>query len=248
MLVARARAIKVLACLLLAVCAALPARADAAERRFRVLVFSATAGFRHDSIAPGIAAVRALGARHGFRVDATEDPGAFTNRRLRRYAAVVWLSTTGDVLGPSQEAAFERYIRRGGGFVGVHAAADTEYGWGWYGRLLGARFRSHPAVQPATIRVVDRRHPSTRRLPRSWQRTDEWYDFRAQPLRRVRVLALLDESTYSGGTMGARHPIAWCRRFDGGRSWYTALGHTAESYAEPRFRRHLLGGIRWAAG
>ena len=248
MLVARARGIKALACVLLAACAAVPARAGAAEPRFRVLVFSATEGYRHDSIAPAVAAVRALGARHGFAVAATEDPAAFTDRRLRRYAAVVWLSTTGDVLGEAQQAAFERYVRRGGGYVGVHSAADTEYGWNWYGRLLGARFRTHPAVQPATIRVTDRRHPSTRRLPRRWQRTDEWYDFRAQPRRGVRVLALLDESTYSGGSMGARHPIAWCRRFDGGRSWYTALGHTAESYAEPLFRAHLLGGIRWAAG
>ena len=244
MLVARSAGIKALLCLLLA----LSAPADAAEARFRVLVFSATEGFRHDSIGAGAAAVRTLGARHGFAVDATEDPAVFTDRRLRRYAVVVWLNTTGDVLGGAQQAAFERYIRRGGGFAGVHSAADTEYGWGWYGRLLGARFRSHPAVQPATIRVVDPRHPSTRRLPRRWARTDEWYDFRAQPRRRVRVLALLDESTYSGGSMGARHPIAWCRRFQGGRSWYTALGHTAESYAEPRFRAHLLGGIRWAAG
>ena len=161
---------------------------------------------------------------------------------------MVWLSTTGDVLDGAQQAAFRRYIRRGGGFAGVHAAADTEYRWGWYGRLLGARFDRHPAVQPATIRVVDRRHPSTRGLPRRWTRTDEWYDYRAQPRRGVRVLALLDESTYSGGSMGARHPIAWCRRFQGGRSWYTGGGHTAASYAEPRFRAHLLGGIRWAAG
>jgi type 1 glutamine amidotransferase len=233
---------------LLASAALLTAPAGAAEARFRVLVFSATEGYRHASIPAGIAAVRALGARHGFSVDATEDPASFTTRRLRRYAAVVFLSTTGDVLDRHQQTAFRRYIRRGGGFAGVHAAADTEYGWGWYGRLLGARFRHHPDVQPATIRVIDRRHPSTRSLPRRWQRTDEWYDFRAQPRRGTRVLALLDESSYSGGQMGARHPIAWCRRFEGGRSWYTALGHTEDSYAEPRFRRHLLGGIGWAAG
>ena len=247
MLVARRGRIKATLCLLLACAAVLAAPAGAAQARFRVLVFSATEGFRHDSIEPGVAAVRSLGARHGFAVDATEDASAFTDRRLRRYAVVVWLNTTGDVLDGPQQAAFERYIRRGGGFAGVHAAADTEYGWGWYGRLLGARFRRHPAVQPATIRVVDGRHPSTRRLPRRWTRTDEWYDFRAQPRRGVRVLALLDESTYAGGTMGGRHPIAWCRRFQGGRSWYTALGHTAESYSAPRFRAHLLGGIRWAA-
>ena len=234
--------------LLLAALTLLAAPASAAEARFRVLVFSATEGFRHDSIPAGVAAIRALGARHGFAVDATEDAAAFTDRRLGRYAAVVWLSTTGDVLDGAQQAAFRRYIRRGGGYAGVHAAADTEYGWDWYGRLLGARFDRHPEVQPATIRVVDRRHPSTRGLPRRWTRTDEWYDYRAQPRRGVRVLALLDESTYAGGSMGARHPIAWCRRFQGGRSWYTGGGHTEASYDEPLFRAHLLGGIRWAAG
>ena len=233
---------------LLASAVLLGAPACDAEARYRVLVFSATEGYRHASIPAGIEAVRALGARRGFSVDATEDPATFTDRRLRRYAAVVWLSPTGDVLDGAQQAAFQRYIRAGGGFAGVHAAADSEYDWPWYGRLLGARFRHHPDVQPATIRVVDRRHPSTRSLPRRWERTDEWYDFRAQPRRGVRVLALLDESSYSGGLMGARHPIAWCRRFQGGRSWYTALGHTEDSYAEPRFRAHLLGGIRWAAG
>jgi type 1 glutamine amidotransferase len=233
---------------LLASAALLGSPAGAAEARYRVLVFSATEGFRHESLPAGVAAIRALGARHGFSVTATEDRRAFTDRRLRRCAAVVFLSTTGDVLRAAEQAAFRRYIRRGGGFAGVHAAADTEHGWGWYGRLLGARFKSHPAVQPATIRIVDRRHASTRRLPRRWQRTDEWYDFRARPRRGVNVLALLDESSYAGGTMGARHPIAWYRRFEGGRSWYTALGHTTGSYAEPRFRAHLLGGIRWAAG
>jgi type 1 glutamine amidotransferase len=224
---------------LLAVLAGLawPVPATAATR---VLVFSKTEGFRHDSIPAGVGAIRAL----GFRVDATEDPAAFTDRRLRRYDAVVWLSTTGDVLDRSQERAFRRYIRRGGGYVGVHAAADTEYGWAWYGRLLGARFHAHPAVQPAVIHV--RKHVSTRGLPVRWERTDEWYDFRARP-RGVRVLATLDESTYSGGTMGSVHPIAWCHAFEGGRAWYTGLGHTVESYAEPAFRRHLRAGIRWAA-
>ena len=229
--------------LLLAMVATLAWPVAAVEARERVLVFTRTEGFRHDSIPAGIAAVREMGRHHGFRVDATEDPRAFTGHRLRRYAAVVWLSTTGDVLDRSQELAFMRYIRRGGGYVGVHAAADTEYGWRWYGRLLGARFRTHPTVQAAVVRV--RTHPSTRGLPARWARTDEWYDFRAPP-RGVSVLATLDESTYSGGQMGAFHPIAWCHGFEGGRAWYTGLGHTAESYAEPAFRRHLLGGIRWA--
>jgi type 1 glutamine amidotransferase len=216
--------------------------------RAQVLVFSKTAGFRHDSIPAGIAAVRSLGRAKGFSVRATEDARAFTPRRLRRYDAVVFLSTSGDVLAPRQQRAFRSFIRHGGGWVGLHSAADTEYEWAFYGGLLGAYFQSHPAIQPATIDVADRSHLSTRHLPARWMRTDEWYDFRSNPRGAAHVLATLDESTYSGGAMGADHPIAWCHSFKGGRAWYTAGGHTSESYSEPLFRRHLLGGILWAAG
>jgi type 1 glutamine amidotransferase len=214
----------------------------------RVLVFSKTTGFRHDSIPAGIAAIRSLGRANGFSVSATEDAAAFTRKRLRRFGAVVFLNTTGDVLAPRQQAAFRSYIRHGGGWVGVHSAADTEYDWPFYGGLLGTHFQSHPAVQPATIDVTDRSHPSTRRVPASWMRTDEWYNFAADPRGRVHVLATLDESTYSGGTMGADHPIAWCQQYDGGRAWYSAMGHTDESFREPRLLAHLLAGIRYAAG
>jgi type 1 glutamine amidotransferase len=214
----------------------------------RVLVFSKTTGFRHDSIPAGIAALRSLGRANGFSVSATEDAARFTSKRLRRFEAVVFLNTTGDVLAPRQQAAFRSYIHHGGGWVGIHSAADTEYDWPFYGGLLGAYFQSHPAIQPAAIDVADRSHPSTKRVPARWMRTDEWYNFAADPRGRVHVLATLDESTYSGGTMGADHPIAWCHPFKGGRAWYTAGGHTIESYSEPAFRRHLLGGILWAAG
>jgi cytochrome c len=233
--------------LLVAVALVLVAAEPAAAAPDRLLVFSKAAGFAHDSRAAGIEAIRALATRNGFAVEATESTAPFRRGRLGRYAAVVFLSTTGDVLDDRQQAALRRYVRRGGGLVGVHSAADTEHGWPWYETLLGARFLSHPAIQPATIRVTDRSHPSTRRLPAVWERTDEWYDFTANPRGRVRVLATLDETTYSGGRMGADHPIAWCRTVRRGRSFYTAGGHTSESYAEPLFRSHLLGGIRWAA-
>jgi type 1 glutamine amidotransferase len=215
-----------------------------------VLVFSKTAGFRHSSIPAAVQAIRELGARGGIPVDATEDATAFTDTNLRRYSAVVFLLTTGDVLDATQQAAFERYIRRGGGYAGVHSAADTEHDWPWYGRLVGAYFRIHPGIQRATVRVATTRHPSTAGLPRSWVRTDEWYNFARNPRADVRVLATLDESSYSPGpgAMGADHPIAWAHAFEGGRAWYTGGGHTEESYAEPLFRRHLLGGIRYAAG
>ncbi|MEU1303920.1 ThuA domain-containing protein [Streptomyces shenzhenensis] len=228
-------------------CVAGPASSHPAEGK-RVLVFSKTAGFRHDSIPEGITAVRELGTDGGFAVDATEDAGAFTAKNLRRYDAVVFLSTTGDVLDAAQQRAFEGYIRQGGGYVGVHAAADTEYDWAFYGGLAGAYFQSHPAIQPATVDVEDRGHPATSDLAQTWDRTDEWYNYRSNPRERAHVLASLDESSYTGGTMNGDHPIAWCQDYQGGRAFYTGAGHTKESYAEPAFRQHLLGGIRWVIG
>jgi len=218
------------------------------EPRFTVLVFTKTTGFRHDSIPAGIQAVKELGAADKFAVETTEDAGMFTTAGLRRYRVVVFLNTTGEVLDPAQRSAFEGYVRSGNGFVGIHSASDTEHGWPFYGALVGAYFASHPAVQPATVIVEDHRHPATAHLPATWSRTDEWYNFRSSVRGRVRVLARLDESSYSGGTMGADHPFAWCQEYAGGRSFYTAGGHTIESYTEPAFREHLLGGIRYAAG
>jgi cytochrome c len=214
----------------------------------RVLLYTRTVGFRHASIPAAAAALEREAARRGMVVDHTEDPARFTASGLRRHRVVVFLSTTGDVLDPGGEAALRGFVAAGGGWVGVHAAADTEDGWPWYETLVGARFARHPAVQRATVRVVDRDHPATERLPEAWSRTDEWYDFRANPRGRVRVLATLDESTYRGGGMGADHPIAWCHTVGGGRAFYTGGGHTAASWAEPRFLAHLAGALRWAAG
>lgn len=220
----------------------------AAHEEFRVLVFSKTAGFRHDSIPAGIQALQQLGVDYHFGVTATEDAAAFTPANLAQYEAVVFLSTTGDVLDSTQQAALEGYVRSGKGWVGVHAASDTEYSWPWYGQLVGAWFNSHPANQNATIKVEDRVHPSTSALPARWTRFDEWYNFSQNPRGTVHVLASLDEKSYSGGNMGADHPIAWCQPFQGGRSWYTGGGHTVESFSEPAFRAHLANGILWAAG
>lgn len=230
----------------LAVAAAVPA----AGEDFRVLVFSKTAGFRHDSIPAGLALIRDLGATHGFGVEASEDAGLFTPQRLGAYRAVVFLNTTGDVLNRSQQEAFEAYVRAGGGWVGVHAAADTETAWPFYGELLGgAWIRDHPAIQAATLLVEDHDHPSTRHLPPSLTFTDEWYNFRVNPRGAVQVLLAIDETSYSpgAGAMGD-HPLAWHRTLDAGRAWYTNLGHRSETYDDALFARHLLGGIAWAAG
>ncbi|MEV1004565.1 ThuA domain-containing protein [Nonomuraea sp. NPDC050202] len=216
-----------------------------ADPAFDVLVFSKTAGFRHDSIPAGIQAVRDLGAAHGFTVTATEDARAFAD--LSGYEAVIFLNTTGDVLDPTQQAAFQTYIDTGGGYAGVHAAADTEYDWSYYQQLTGAPFASHPAIQQATVRTEDRAHPATAHLTPAWTRTDEWYNYRTNPRPSVHVLQTLDEATYSGGDMGD-HPITWCHPQAQGRAFYTGLGHTTESYTDPAFRNVLLGGIRYAAG
>jgi cytochrome c len=219
-----------------------------AEERFGVLVFSRTAGFRHGSIEAGREAISQLGRDHGFRVEATEDPTRFSEETLAKFRAVVFLNTTGNVLSPEQKEAFESFIRAGGGFVGIHAAADTEYEWEWYGKLVGAYFKSHPRTQEAVIQVEDRTHPATSHLADKWKRRDEWYNFRANPREHVHVLLSLDTGSFEGSEMGDDHPIAWWRELDGGRAFYTGLGHTEESFREKAFLQHLLGAIQWAAG
>ncbi|MBC2865373.1 ThuA domain-containing protein [Streptomyces mexicanus] len=228
--------------------------AHAAEPAFRVLVFSKTTGFRHDSIPDGVAAIQKLGQEHGFAVDATEDATRFNDADLAKYRTVVFVSTTGDPLDQqSEKDAFQRYIEHGGGYVGIHAAADSGYTWAWYGGLVGAYFNDHPSIQQATVNVVGQGTAATRGLPNRWIRTDEWYNYRSNPRSDVRVLATLDERTYNpvgynGGSMGEDHPIAWCHPYDGGRSFYTGMGHTKESYSDPLFLSHILGGIRMTAG
>jgi len=232
---------------------------------FRALVFSRTQAFRHtDCIQQGTAAIKQLGAHKGFSVDATEDQTAFTSANLAKYDVVIFLCTTGDVLNADQQTAFERYIRAGNGYVGIHSASDTEYGWAWYGGLVGAYFRDHPGVQgvnqqfqTATMHVEDRKTPATRKLPANWTREEEWYNFRTNPRSMVHVLLSVDEKTYNprgysvqpGGSepMGD-HPISWCHRYDGGRAFYTALGHKGQYWSEPLLLSHVLGGIEMAAG
>ena len=244
----RARRAFTLLAVALAVSTFAPPIATAAPA-FRVLVFSKTTGFRHDSIPAGVTAIQNLGQQNNFAVDATEDDTQFTDTNLARYAAVIFLSTTGDpVVTQAEKDSFQRYLQHGGGFVGIHAASDSGYSWAWYGQLVGAYFRQHPAQQNAVVRIEDPNHPSTQGLPAQLTRFDEWYDFQANPRPNVHVLTTVDESTYTGGTMGADHPTTWCHDFDGGRAWYTALGHTIESFSEANFLHLLLGGIMTAAG
>ncbi len=220
------------------------AKEEAEEEEVQVLVFSKTAGFRHDAIEKGAETLKELGKESGFGVVHSEDASMFTSDQLDRFAAIVFLNTTGDILNSDQQAAMERYIQSGGGFLGVHAAADTEYDWPWYGQLVGAYFLNHPEQQDAVVFKTELEHASTAQLPDRWERWDEWYSFKdIQP--DIKVLLKLDESTYKGGENGDNHPIAWFKEFDGGRSYYTGMGHTKESYDDPAYRKHLLEGLMY---
>ncbi|MCL1634290.1 ThuA domain-containing protein [Luteimonas sp. SX5] len=215
------------------------------QKAERALVFTRTEGYRHDSIPAAAAAVRELGAQLGWQVEHGEQAGAFTPQNLARYRVVVFANTTGDVLDDAQQDALRAFVEGGGGFVGIHSAADTEYEWPWYGELVGAWFKSHPpGLQTADV-VFEGERPL---LKRRWRATDELYNYRRNPRDEVRVVATVDEQGYEGGTMGADHPIAWCRRMGAGRAWYTGLGHRVEMYADATFRAHLLRGLRFAAG
>jgi type 1 glutamine amidotransferase len=211
----------------------------------RILVFTKTTGYRHEAIPAGVEAFERLGFEHGFAVEASEGRHAFRRGRLGRYDALVFLSTSGAVLDEQGREALMEYMDGGGGWLGVHCAAATEYDWPYFGDLVGAWFDRHPPVQPAVVTVEDADHPATAHLGSTWAWTDEWYAFRRNPRSDVRVLLSVDESGYTGGTMGADHPIAWCREFGGGRSFYTALGHGREAYQEESFQRHLLGALTW---
>lgn len=213
-----------------------------------ILVFSKTQGYRHDSIPVGRKAILDMGIERGWVVSFTEDAGEFEPNRLKAFDAVVFLSTTGKFFDANQEKALIGFIHNGGGFVGIHAAADAEYEWPWYGQLVGAFFLQHPAQADANVKIEDTSHPSTQGLPNPWRRHDEWYDYKVNPRANVHVLASLDQSSYPGSKMGDDHPIMWCHDFEGGRSWYTGMGHTTESYADPLYLKMLGEGIEWACG
>ena len=215
------------------------------KKEAAVLIFSKTNGYRHQSIPVGIEAIKKMGLENKFTVDATEDSLAFTDNNLAKYNAIIFLNPTMNVLGEEQQKAIENYIRKGGGFVGIHAATDCEYNWPWYVKMVGASFLSHPAQQVAKINVVDKNNKFTKHLPNPWERKDEWYNFKSMN-PDVKVLLKIDETSYTGGKNGDNHPMAWYHEYDGGRAFYTALGHTNESYSEPAFLKHLLAGIKYA--
>ncbi|MFT3680131.1 MAG: ThuA domain-containing protein [Ferruginibacter sp.] len=217
------------------------------KQKPRILVFSKTAGYYHQSIPKGIVTIQKLGAENNFVIDTTSNAAYFNDDNLSKYAAVIFLNTTGKFFNDSQRVALERYMQAGGGFAGIHAAADAEYEWPWYNKLVGAYFLSHPEQQEAELHIKDAHHLATRTLPPVWKRKDEWYNFK-QVVPGIKILITVDEKTYTGGKNGDVHPIAWYHAVEAGRSFYTALGHTTESYDESIFQQHLLGGIQYVIG
>ncbi|MCF1194005.1 ThuA domain-containing protein [Mangrovimonas futianensis] len=210
----------------------------------RVLVFSKTVGFRHESIETGAQAIKQLGKENKFEVVHTEDSKIFSPDTLKDFDLVIFLNTTGDVLNSEQEICLKNFINKGGAFMGIHSAADTEYDWPWYGDLVGAYFLNHPEQSEAKIRVVEPSHQACQHLSKEWVRFDEWYNYK-RIKNDIQVIMELDESSYIGGENGTHHPIAWYQEFDGGRSFYTGCGHTKETYLEKEFLGHLLGGIQY---
>ena len=210
-----------------------------------VLVFTRTEGFAHPSIADGVAMITDIGLEDGHSVEVTAETDAFTPASLALYDVVVWLSTTGDVLDGAEQAAFEDFLRAGGGYVGIHAATDCEYGWPWYGQLLGggAWFLSHPAIQTATLELESPDHPGAGFAEAATPFEDEWYNFQSNPRPAVEVIMTLDEASYDPGpgAMGADHPIVWAHDFEGGRAFYTGLGHRPETYRDARFKEQIRG-------
>ena len=220
---------------------------DNTSQDINLLIYGKTKAYRHECIEPGSRALSSYLSQDGITTTYTEDSSVFTPSNLAKYDAVMFFQTTGNVLDSVQQLAFEQYIRSGKGYIGVHAASDTEYDWPWYGKLVGAYFASHPDIQKATLIKADTLHQSCKHLPERWTRTDEWYNFKAIPVD-VNVLLTLDESTYQGGENGDPHPMSWYHAYDGGRAFYTALGHTVESYKDTMFLEHVRQGVKWAVG
>ncbi|MGA9637248.1 ThuA domain-containing protein, partial [Flavobacterium sp.] len=214
-----------------------------------ILVFSKTAGFRHKCIPKGIEALQKMGAGQNWKMTFSEDASLFNKESLSKYNLVLFLNTTGDVLDRNQELAFEEFIHNGGSYVGVHAASDTEFEWPFYAEMIGAQFKSHPKQQKAVLNVdTNNPHPATTHYPASFEKFDEWYNFKKPVAQHVNVILSIDETSYQGDRMGTHHPISWYHVYEGGRVFYTAMGHTDESYVDTNFLKHLQEGIRWSLG
>jgi uncharacterized protein len=224
--------------------------------QFNVLIFTKTVEYHHQSINEAIDGFRELSKKHNFTLDWQEDASVFTDEYLKKFHVIIFMLTTGDILNSAQQEAMERFVRSGKGFVGIHSASDTESAWPWYLQLVGRQFHIHPEVMTAELSVINRKFPGFAQMPDRLLWTDEWYEFGPEQVKGLNYLLAVDEQTYSpdanwghkqGKGMGKFHPIAWYHEFDGGRSFYTSLGHTPAIYANTVFMEHVYGGIYWAA-
>jgi type 1 glutamine amidotransferase len=213
----------------------------------RVLVFTKTTRYHHESIPAGIKAIQQMGLQNNFEVDTTTDSHKFSAENLSKYSVIIFLSTSGELLDPSQQLSLQNYIRSGGGFVGIHSASASEKKWPWFGKLIGAVFTDHPEPQIGNVTVLDKADASVANIPSPWVRKDEWYNFETIPTN-VHLLLGVDEKSYKGGKNGPIHPLAWKHEFEGGRVFYTALGHFSEAYQDKLFLNHILEGIKYAMG
>jgi type 1 glutamine amidotransferase len=224
--------------------------------QFKVLLFTKTDGFHHKAINEGVDAMRDMAEKHHFLVDWHEDSSVFNDKNLEQYQVIVFLLTTGDILNEEQQGAMERFIRAGKGFVGIHSASDTEYDWDWYTKMVGRTFHIHPVIQTAQMEVLDGNFPGMERMPPRFWWTDEFYEFGAERIDGLNYILAIDESTYdpeadwdrvAGDGMGDFHPMAWYHGYEGGRAFYTALGHVPATYSDRLFLEHVYGGLYWAA-
>ncbi len=232
--------------------------ATAQTKNFKAFLVTTTKGFHHESIHAGVLAIQQLGVKNHFEVVLMQDPKSFTDKNLEKYSVVIFLNTTGDIFDSLQQKVLERFIQSGKGFVGIHSASDTEYGWDWYTKLIGRMFEIHPVIQTAHVNVEDMNFPGLEGFTVNKIRKGEWYEFGPEKIAGLNYLLTVDESTYNPKTervnknmkglgMGKFHPIAWCHNYDGGRSFYTALGHIPDEYYDTLFLNHLFAGIKWAA-
>ncbi len=230
--------------------------ARAQQKQFKALIVTTTRGWHHESLHAGVLAIQELGRKNFFDAVLFEDPNGFTDKFLSQFQVVIFLNTTGDIFDSAQQKVMERFIEAGKGFVGIHSASDTEYEWEWYTKLVGRMFHIHPAIQTARLNIIDNSFPGLQGYTGNKWWTDEWYEFGAEKISGLNYILAVDETSYNpnvqwgekkGVGMGKLHPVAWYHNYDGGRSFYTALGHMPEDFSDPAFLNFLYSGIFWAA-
>jgi uncharacterized protein len=230
--------------------------APAQQKQFKALLVTTTKGWHHESLHYGVVALKEMGVKNYFDVVLLEDPNGFTDKYLEQFQVVIFLNTTGNIFDSAQQKVMERFIQSGRGFVGIHSASDTEYDWDWYTKLVGRMFQIHPEIQTAVLNIADEKFPGLQGFVNKKLWTDEWYEFGPEKILDLKYILAVDESTYNvnvqwgekkGVGMGKFHPLAWYHNYDGGRSFYTALGHLPAIYSDAAFLNHLYAGIFWAA-